>query len=162
MIFSYSVIFNTLVSQTSSSRRRSNSEDRILHHFSRPSLSNRIFPDLSFVSGHPLAPVRSRASSVPVSEILASFATLGPIVPRQVVSDNLASPVITITLQRDSFDVGGNAGLLSIGELPPTVDENDLTWVPLRGYSSSEGGLPAPPDSPDEVSLAQRSVLSQN
>jgi len=63
----------------------------------------------------------------------------------------LMSPMFTITFQRDTIDVGGNAGMLSIGEMPSGVSEDKLTWVPLRNYTSNEGGLPAPPDSPNEV-----------
>ena len=64
----------------------------------------------------------------------------------------LMSPMFTIILQRDTIDVGGNAGMLSIGEMPSGVSEDTLTWVPLRNYTSDEGGLPSPPDSPNEVS----------
>ena len=64
----------------------------------------------------------------------------------------LMSPMFTITLQRNTIDVGGNAGMLSIGEMPSGVSEDKLTWVPLRNYTAAEGGMPAPPDSPNEVS----------
>ena len=66
----------------------------------------------------------------------------------------LRSPMFTITLQRNTIDVGGNAGMLSIGEMPSGVSEDKLTWVPLRNYTVDEGGMPGPPDSPNEVSLA--------
>ena len=65
----------------------------------------------------------------------------------------LTSPMFTITLQRNTIDVGGNAGMLSIGEMPSGVTEDKLTWVPLRNYTADEGGMPGPPDSPNEVSL---------
>jgi hypothetical protein len=56
-----------------------------------------------------------------------------------------------VSLKRNSIDVGGNLGVFSIGELPAGVNSSDLTWVPLRGYSSGVGGIPAPVDSPTEV-----------
>ncbi|KAK7062691.1 hypothetical protein VNI00_000179 [Paramarasmius palmivorus] len=49
------------------------------------------------------------------------------------------------------IDIGGNAGILSIGELPSGVKNESLTWVPLRTYPPEEGGLNGPPDSPGEV-----------
>ena len=47
----------------------------------------------------------------------------------------------TLTLQRDSIQVEGNVGMLSIGE-------DSLTWVPIRAYPY---WLLAPPDTPNEV-----------
>ena len=61
--------------------------------------------------------------------------------------------MFTIIFQRDTIDVGGNAGMLSIGEMPSGVSEDKLTWVPLRNYTADEGGMPGPPDSPNEVSV---------
>jgi phytepsin len=49
------------------------------------------------------------------------------------------------------MNIGGNLGMLSIGELPTGVKTSDLTWAPLRSYSTELGGLPAPADSPSEV-----------
>ncbi|KAG6878228.1 hypothetical protein C0993_010349 [Termitomyces sp. T159_Od127] len=63
----------------------------------------------------------------------------------------MSSPQFTVSLQRDTVEVGGNDGLLSIGELPSSVSNDSLTWVPLRRYTVDEGGLPPPPDSPKEV-----------
>lgn len=60
--------------------------------------------------------------------------------------------MFSITLQRDSVDIGGNVGQLSIGELPANVQTDSLTWVPLRAYTAEEGGLPPAPEAPDEVS----------
>lgn len=42
-------------------------------------------------------------------------------------------------------------GQLSIGALPPGISEDALTWIPLREYTVAEGGLPPPPDTPNEV-----------
>jgi len=61
--------------------------------------------------------------------------------------------MFSVSLQRDTIDVGGNVGMLSIGELPSGIPAENMTWVPLRRYSYAEGGLPAPPDSPREVRL---------
>lgn len=64
----------------------------------------------------------------------------------------LSAPLIATTLQRDTLEVGGNAGLLSIGGLPGGVQDDHLTWVPVRGYGVADGGLPPSPDAPNEVS----------
>lgn len=58
---------------------------------------------------------------------------------------------MTITLERDSVDIGGNLGLFSIGELPNNVQNDSLTWTLVRGYPTTQGGLAAPADSPGEV-----------
>jgi hypothetical protein len=65
----------------------------------------------------------------------------------------LASPIVSVFLQRDTVDIGGNQGLLSIGGLPAGIAVEDLTWVPLRLYTAAEGGFPAPEDFPNEVLL---------
>jgi hypothetical protein len=65
---------------------------------------------------------------------------------------NEIDPMFAITLQRDTVEIGGNVGQLSIGGLPPGVQNDSLTWVPVRGYTRKQGGLPAPTDFPDEVS----------
>ena len=80
-----------------------------------------------------------------------SWSINGPFFPRLVIQGLLTQPMVVVSLQRNSIDVGGNLGMLSIGELPAGVNSLDLTWVPLRGYSSDIGGLPAPSDSPSEV-----------
>jgi len=59
--------------------------------------------------------------------------------------------LIAVTLQRDAMDIGGNPGILSIGELPASVHSSNLTMVPLRSYTPAEGGLPGPANSPLEV-----------
>jgi hypothetical protein len=95
-----------------------------------------------------------------VNDIIASFATKGPLLPRLILTGALASPIVSIFLQRDTVDIGGNQGLLSIGELPAGIAAEDLTWVPLRLYAAGEGGLPAPEDSPNEVLLNARLTLA--
>jgi hypothetical protein len=118
----------------------------------------RVF-DFSGVHGHPIPTMLSHLdhSLFPsVDDILASFASNGPLLPRLILTGALASPIVAISLQRDTIDIGGNQGMLSIGELPTGLAMEDLTWVPLRGYTAAEGGLPAPEESPNEVHLSAR------
>jgi len=60
--------------------------------------------------------------------------------------------MITITLQRNALDIGGNMGVLSIGELPEGVKNESITWVPVATYEIAQGGLAPPSDSLNEVS----------
>jgi len=55
-----------------------------------------------------------------------------------------------ITLSRDTIDISGH-GQLTLGKLPDGVDNSSLTWVPVRLYSSDEGGLRSPTFAPNEV-----------
>ena len=55
-----------------------------------------------------------------------------------------------ITLQRDTIDVSGQ-GQITIGQLPDDIDESNITWVPVRLYAASEGGLTPPTFAPNEV-----------
>ncbi|KAI0066911.1 acid protease [Artomyces pyxidatus] len=137
-----SVIWNQLLSAQYPRQKRD---------VTRSNFATRIFPDLSFLSRS--APLATRQSTSPpsVSDVLATFSTNGPLISRLASTGILTFPGVTITLQRDTVDVGGNQGMLSIGELPSGLSEDNLTWVPLRGYTVSQGGLPAPADSPTEV-----------
>ena len=54
-------------------------------------------------------------------------------------------------LQRDTIDVSGNNGALTIGKLPDGIDNSSLTWVPVRLYSPRDGGLNPPTFAPGEV-----------
>ncbi|KAA1478680.1 acid protease [Dentipellis sp. KUC8613] len=140
-----SIIWNEILSS-----RFPTSERAVLARAST-NFATRHFPDLSFLRNSSTnlkrgAPLRS--SSLPtVSEVLDTFVPFGPLVPRL----GLTAPIAAVTLQRDTVQVGGNAGTLSLGALPPAVQADNLTWVPLRAYTPVEGGLPAPADSPDEV-----------
>jgi hypothetical protein len=67
-----------------------------------------------------------------VDQLLKTFVTNGPIVARMSFSGLLKQPSFTVTLQRDTVDIGGNAGLLSLGELPPGVSNASLTWGALN------------------------------
>jgi len=86
-----------------------------------------------------------------VDQLLKTFITNGPVVARMSFSGLLKQPSFTVTLQRDTVDIGGNAGLLSLGELPPKVPDSSLTWARVRQYSVAEGGIPASPAAPNEV-----------
>ncbi|KIL64999.1 hypothetical protein M378DRAFT_77450 [Amanita muscaria Koide BX008] len=86
-----------------------------------------------------------------VEQILGYFSTLGPMFSRSVAAGSMAEPMFSVTLQRDTIELGGNVGMLSIGELPPNVKNESLTWVPLRAYTPTQGGLPGPSNSPNEV-----------
>ncbi|PFH49467.1 hypothetical protein AMATHDRAFT_63168 [Amanita thiersii Skay4041] len=96
----------------------------------------------------------ARQSSTIVSDFLASYDKLGPLLTRLVSSNQLTQPLFAVTLQRDTVQIGGNVGMLSIGELPETVKNESLIWVPLRAYSNAEGGLPSPPGSNEVYPIA--------
>ncbi|KII86691.1 hypothetical protein PLICRDRAFT_114010 [Plicaturopsis crispa FD-325 SS-3] len=74
----------------------------------------------------------------------------GPLLSRMAQSGALDQPMFSITLQRDTIDIGGN-GALTIGKLPDGVDNSSLTWVPVRRYSAADGGIKPPSFAPDEV-----------
>jgi hypothetical protein len=74
----------------------------------------------------------------------------GPLLSRIVTSNALKSPMFSITLQRNTIDIGGN-GMLSVGALPSGIEESALTWVPVRRYPVTAGGLQAPSFAPDEI-----------
>jgi hypothetical protein len=141
------VILNTLLA-TSVPHRTS------LDGLNTPSFSTRVFPDLSGIRGHRTTVTRkdwAPSLSPSVNDVLASFSTNGPLIPRLILAGALASPIVAVSLQRDAIEIGGNQGILSIGELPPGIAADDMGWVPLRGYTVAEGGLPPPEDSPNEV-----------
>lgn len=141
------MILNTLLA-TSVPRRTS------LDGLNTPSFSTRLFPDLSGIRGHRTPVTRNDwapSLSPSVNDVLASFSTNGPLIPRLILAGALASPIVAVSLQRDAIEIGGNQGILSIGELPPGIAAEDMGWVPLRGYTVAEGGLPPPVDSPNEV-----------
>jgi hypothetical protein len=88
-------------------------------------------------------------------EVFTSFGSYGPLVARMVAQNSLALPMITITLQRDTVDIGGNMGVLSIGELPEGVKNESITWVPVATYGLNQGGLAPPADALNEVRIPQ-------
>ena len=85
------------------------------------------------------------------AQVIESFATYGPLLTRLISQKLLVRPLVAASLQRDTVDIGGNVGMLSIGALPKGISEESLTWVPLRAYNVADGGLPPPPDAPTEV-----------
>lgn len=130
-------------------------------------------------SSHQLHPTTAHApltkrqrTSQGMTALLASFATYAPFLARLIVSSGLTSPVFTISLQRNTVDVGGNLGQLTLGEMPEGfglregeagyVDADGdgvgdaMTWVPVRSYGYDERGLPAPVDSPREVGTSRK------
>ncbi|KAJ6564491.1 aspartic peptidase domain-containing protein [Mycena capillaripes] len=106
----------------------------------------RFFPDLNNL----ISSARKRAADAAAltKAVLQSYASYGPALTRMVTTKSLAVPMFTITLQRDTLDIGGNAGVLSLGELPAGIQGSALTWVPVRKYPNA---LQAPADSPDET-----------
>lgn len=134
-----------LSGQPPSKRRRFDHATRIFptFDFHRPT-----FPSFEFVSG-PSHPKRQQLQSS--TAVVASFATYGPLFSRLISQGTFAKPMFATTLQRDTVDIGGNVGMLSIGELPAGIKEDSLTWIPLRAYSAKDGGLPPPPETPNEV-----------
>ncbi|KDQ50519.1 hypothetical protein JAAARDRAFT_41981 [Jaapia argillacea MUCL 33604] len=75
----------------------------------------------------------------------------GPLLSRLAISKQLDQPMFTISLQRDTVDVGGNTGLLSVGAFPNGVDNSSFTWVPVRRYTPADGGLTPPTFASKEV-----------
>ena len=122
---------------------------RAIHNFVIRFFPKSDFHGLSSTSLPSLAPRQSSSSLV--STILSSYSSIGPFISRLVAQGTLTYPMFTITLQRDSVDIGGNIGIMSLGKLPAGVNNDSLTWVKVRGYTTAEGGMTAPPDSPGEV-----------
>ncbi|KAF9456223.1 aspartic peptidase domain-containing protein [Collybia nuda] len=109
---------------------------------------NTRFPNFSELFGRPGS--RRRQTSAFVDAVFSSYPRIAPFLGRLISTGNISTPMFAVTLQRDTVDVGGNAGMLSIGALPGGVKNESLTWVPVRTYSAAEHGLPPPPDSPNE------------
>ncbi|KAH9913688.1 acid protease [Epithele typhae] len=80
-----------------------------------------------------------------------SITTYGPLLTRLATLGVLSRPLVATTLQRDTVSLGDHAGTLSLGALPDGISEDDLTWVPVRGYRASQGGLPPSPQAPYEI-----------
>lgn len=102
--------------------------------------------------------VRSTRQLATTAALQSSILRYGPLIPRLVAQGMLDSPMFSITLQRDTIQIGGNEGMLSIGQLPPSVQSESLTWVSVRGYSPSQGGLNPPSDAPGEVRSMQVTI----
>ena len=72
----------------------------------------RFSPKPTFIA---YCPYLSPALSSPVTIFLrlSSYSSIGPSISRLVAQGTLTYPMFTITLQRDSVDIGGNMGILS-------------------------------------------------
>lgn len=103
--------------------------------------------------------VRSVRQLATTAALRSSIVSYGPLIPRLVAQGMLDSPMFSITLQRDTIQIGGNEGMLSIGQLPPSVHSESLTWVSVRGYPPSQGGLNPPSDAPGEVRSTQEAIV---
>jgi len=117
---------------------------------SASNLNTPFFPALSHRSNQ-TAQQDFDPSQPATNTVLASFSTIGPLIGRLVATDSFPEPLFTVTLQRDTIEIGGNVGSLNIGQLPANVQNGSLTWVPIRGYTVDQGGLRAPSNSPNEV-----------
>ncbi|KAF8887145.1 aspartic peptidase domain-containing protein [Infundibulicybe gibba] len=84
------------------------------------------------------------------NNLISSIGTDGPLVSRIAMTGALDMPIFSISLQRDTIDIGGT-GLLTLGKLPDGVDNSSMTWVPVRLYSPADGGIQPPTSSPNEV-----------
>jgi phytepsin len=114
------------------------------------SFSRLDFPNISSLHLPSTRHPREISPSI-VPAVFHSYATIAPLLARLAVTNALTLPLFTVTLQRDTVAIGGNVGTLSIGELPSGIKNESLTWVPVRLYTKAQGGLPPPPDSPNEV-----------
>ncbi|TBU29956.1 acid protease [Dichomitus squalens] len=106
------------------------------------------FPAQSFVQASAINAVFHNPSGT--DTFISQVATYGPIVSRLIEADMIDDPLFSITLQRDTIDVSGQ-GQITIGQLPDGFDESNITWVPVRLYAASEGGLTPPTFAPNEV-----------
>ncbi|KAK7061365.1 peptidase A1 domain-containing protein [Favolaschia claudopus] len=88
--------------------------------------------------------------STSTDHFIASSYSDGPLLSRIAQSGELQMPMFTVSLQRSTIDISGT-GALTLGRLPPGVDNSSLTWVPVRLYTPKEGGISAPTFAPNEV-----------
>jgi hypothetical protein len=107
------------------------------------------FPNLRFPKAH-ISRHSSRETQPASDLVFDSYPDIAPFLGR-LIATNQIDPLFSVTLQRDTIDKGGNAGRFYIGQLPPGVQNDSLTWVPVRRYSEAEGGLSGPSDAPHEV-----------
>ncbi|KAF8328165.1 aspartic peptidase domain-containing protein [Cantharellus anzutake] len=96
----------------------------------------KVSPDIAFEFMQSLATV---------DQLLSTFITNGPLIARMAFSGLLLEPSFSVTLQRDSLDIGGNIGLLSMGGLPDSsftgingVDTRNLS-NPSQNIGSTQG-----------------------
>ncbi|EEB98652.1 hypothetical protein MPER_01805, partial [Moniliophthora perniciosa FA553] len=110
---------------------------------------------LSFPSGSDVQEALVTRESGPLTTtdaFVQSTWKYGPLLSRISMTNQLEKPMFSIELQRSTIDAGtGGDGMLTVGKLPDDVDENSLTWVPVRLYKPEEGGLRPPTFAPNEV-----------
>ncbi|KAF8530169.1 aspartic peptidase domain-containing protein [Hysterangium stoloniferum] len=83
-------------------------------------------------------------------KVISVLPAQAPLLSRLVLDGQLAQPMFTVTLQRETIEVGGNVGQLTIGQLPEGVSNDSLTWVPVRLYTEAQGGISGPSNNPTE------------
>jgi hypothetical protein len=141
----FSAITSRLLRQraanTSTLEEPQNSNSRFPFGFSEGSYDSRrrTPPTISEILGVPHTESRHvtrQSVSISVQDVFTAWNTFGPFISRLAGERALPEPLVAVTLQRNVIDIGGNLGMLSIGELPTGVKTSDLTWVPLRGYGS--------------------------
>lgn len=93
----------------------------------------------------------STSGSKSTDNLLNSIPTTGPLLPRMASTGSIGLPMFTVTLQRDTIDSSTSHGQFTIGTLPDGVDNSSLTWVPVRLYSTSEGGMQSPTFASNEL-----------
>ncbi|KAF5388614.1 hypothetical protein D9757_004803 [Collybiopsis confluens] len=109
---------------------------------------------LGFPSGSSIqaAVVQSQTGTLNFTDaFVSSTYKYGPLLSRIASTNQLQDDVFAIALQRNQIDDSVNNGTLTIGKLPDGVDNSSLTWVPVRLYNPSEGGLTPPSFAPNEV-----------
>jgi len=107
-----------------------------------PNYRSTPFPDIASLGIAPSKNSKRQAISTnpTLTDLLGTFESNGPLMSR-LAQNQLASPEFTVTLQRDTVQIGGNVGMLSLGELPEGVSNDSLTWVGIRGYTAAQGGI---------------------
>jgi hypothetical protein len=84
-------------------------------------------------------------------DFVESTYAYGPTLARIAMTNELENPMFSISLQRNTIDIGGGSGTLTVGKLPDGVAMDSLTWVPVRLYAQEDGGLRPPTFAPNEV-----------
>lgn len=113
-------------------------------HAVHTATGRRPFPQLGSIMRSARSFVAARAPGEPsVGDLLSLVPVASPLIPRAVNQRLLPEPLVTITLQRETIDPGGNLGTLTLGGLPETVDRDQITWADVRRYNATEVGLPS-------------------
>ncbi|TDL16844.1 acid protease [Rickenella mellea] len=84
----------------------------------------------------------ANATQPTIDDFIESTTTNGPLLARMAATDVLAEPMFSISLQRSTIaPSSGQQGQLTLGGLPTGVSSDSMTWVPVKLYTSKEGGL---------------------